>query len=171
MNPEAITNIPKIKNHINESTIVSNIPPTNIDLGNEEVNEEIIEAMITYNKHINNTRGGGGVKQTWVHANKAVCGKTLMNSQKLNGESTRNIQPSPQQRQSHLSTTHHISNDARLHSEYPSKVYYSHIIPKPIPRYHPKCYDWRDVPICNVGLSTGNGITQSILNQWTSQRF
>ena len=55
MNSEAIKNIPKIQKHINDSTIVSNIPPTNIDLGNEEVNEEIIEARITYNKHINNT--------------------------------------------------------------------------------------------------------------------
>ena len=54
MNSEAIKNIPKIQKHINEATIVSNIP-TNIDLGNEEVNEENIEARITYNKHINNT--------------------------------------------------------------------------------------------------------------------
>ena len=52
---EAMKNIPKIKKHINKSTIISNIPPTNIDVGNEEVNDEIIEARINYNKKINNT--------------------------------------------------------------------------------------------------------------------
>ena len=33
-----------------------------------------------------------GLKQTWefYRENKAVCGKTFMNSHKLNGESTRN---------------------------------------------------------------------------------
>ena len=52
---DAINNIPKIKNHTNNHTIISNIPPTNIDVGNEETNDEIIQDRINYNKKINNT--------------------------------------------------------------------------------------------------------------------
>ena len=45
----------KSKKYTNNSTIISNIPPTNIDVGNEETNDEIIQDRINYNKKINNT--------------------------------------------------------------------------------------------------------------------
>ena len=52
---DAINNIPKIKKYTNNHTIIPNIPPTNIDVGNEETNDEIIQDRINYNKKINNT--------------------------------------------------------------------------------------------------------------------
>ena len=52
---DAIDNIKKIKNNIPPNTIIANIPPLNIDCGDEEMNEEVTEGRIRYNKEINAT--------------------------------------------------------------------------------------------------------------------
>ena len=43
-----------------------------------------------YTSQVHGTQSDVGNREV-SHENKAVCGKTLMNSQKLNGESTCNI--------------------------------------------------------------------------------
>ena len=52
---EAITNIQKLQKHTTNNTIISTIPPMNIDSGNEDTNEEIIEGRIQLNKEITKT--------------------------------------------------------------------------------------------------------------------
>ena len=43
------------KKHTTNNTIISTIPPMNIDSGNEDTNEEIIEGRIQLNKEITKT--------------------------------------------------------------------------------------------------------------------